>query len=108
MDQPETDDKNGLVTDPVAAICAENLEAEWLLIDDDEAEINPSPCKKDISKIITNCLKEAKKLKSTRTVKILTQLTAVSKYVKLQDMNTSHSKSMQMKNTYVTIIISLL
>ena len=92
MDQPEIDDKNGPITDPVTAICAENPEAEWLLIDDDEAEINPGPCKNDISKIITNCLKEVKKLKSTHTVKILTQLTAVSEYVKLQDIYKAHPR----------------
>ena len=52
MDQPETDDdmghddENGPVTNPIATIHEENLEAEWLLIDDDEAEINSGPCKK--------------------------------------------------------------
>ena len=38
---------------------------------------------KDIHKIISQCLKDAKKLQSGCAVKILTQLTAVSEYVKL-------------------------
>lgn len=52
---------------------------EWLLVDDEvEGE-----GKKDILKIVLAAMKEAKKLKSTCTVKIATQLTVVAEYVKL-------------------------
>ena len=48
-----------------------------------EADGDNIPGNKDIHKIISQCLKDAKKLQSGHTVKILTQLTAVSEYVKL-------------------------
>jgi len=51
-----------------------------MLEDDDDDEL---PGQKDIFKIISQCLKDAQKLRSRRTVKILMQLTAVSEYVKL-------------------------
>ena len=47
---------------------------------------------KDIHKIISQCLKDAKKLQSGCTVKILTQLTAVSEYVKLQALYFTYGK----------------
>ncbi|KIM77701.1 hypothetical protein PILCRDRAFT_91002 [Piloderma croceum F 1598] len=42
-----------------------------------------SPGQKDIFKIISQCLKDAQKLRSGCTIKILMQFTAVSEYVKL-------------------------
>ena len=42
------------------------------------------PGHKDILKIISQCFKNAEKLQSRHTIKILTQLTAVSVYIKLQ------------------------
>ena len=47
---------------------------------------------KDIHKIISQCLKDAKKLQSGCTVKILTQLTAASEYVKLQALYFTYGK----------------
>src|SRR6266851_1224120 len=38
---------------------------------------------RDIMKIIKSCLKDAKKCKTRRAVKIITQLVAVSEYIKL-------------------------
>ena len=52
---------------------------QYLLIDHGR----PVQSQKDIIKIVSRCLKEAKKLKSACTVKIITQLTAVTEYVKL-------------------------
>ena len=53
--------------------------SEWLLVDDEDEDKG----KKDILKIVSAAMKEAKKLKSAHTVKIATQLTAVAEYVKL-------------------------
>ena len=49
-----------------------------------EADGDNTPGNKDIYKIISQCLKDAKKLQSGCTVKILTQPITVSEYVKLQ------------------------
>ena len=54
--------------------------SEWLLVDDEDE----GKGKKDILKIISAAMKEAKKLKSAHTVKIATQLTTVAEYVKLR------------------------
>ena len=53
------------------------------LLADDEDHGRPVQSQKDIIEIVSRCLKEAKKLKSARSVKIMTQLTAVAEYVKL-------------------------
>ena len=61
---------------------------EWLL-DEDQDEQEP---RKDILKIVSDTLKEAKKLKSTCTIKIATQLTTVAEYVKLHVKYRAHLK----------------
>jgi hypothetical protein len=53
---------------------------EWLEIDYKDV-----PRSTDIFTIVKRCLKDVKKLKCGRTVKIMTQLMAVSEYVKLRD-----------------------
>ena len=61
-----------------------NLEAdveaacEWLDIDDDSPEAS-----KDILEIVKSCLKGMKRLKTGRSIKMMTQLTAIAEYVKL-------------------------
>ena len=50
--------------------------------------------KKDIFQIMSRSLKEAKKLKLMHTVKIMTQLTAVTEYVKLHAHYVSGSKQL--------------
>ena len=52
---------------------------EWLKIDYEDV-----PRSTDIFTIVKRCLKESKKLKCGQTVKMMTQLTAVSEYVKLE------------------------
>jgi hypothetical protein len=54
------------------------------MLDNSEDDRDESPGQKDIFKIVSQCLKNAQKLRSGHTIKILTQLTAVSEYVKLQ------------------------
>ena len=44
----------------------------------------------DIEEIITACLKDIKKLKTPRAIKIIMQITAVAEYVKLQNRYTSN------------------
>jgi hypothetical protein len=56
-----------------------NAACNWLDIDDDDG---PDPSK-DILEIIRNCLKEVKRLKTGRSIKMMTQVTAVVEYVKL-------------------------
>ena len=53
---------------------------QWLEINDEDV-----PRSTDIFTIVKRCLKDAKKLKCGHTVKMMTQLTAVSEYVKLRD-----------------------
>jgi len=45
---------------------------------------------RDIIKIIKSCLKDAKKCKTRCAVKIITQLVAVSKYIKLHAQYKKH------------------
>jgi hypothetical protein len=52
---------------------------EWLEIDNEDV-----PRSTDIFAIVKRCLKDVKKLKCGHTVKMMTQLTAVSEYVKLR------------------------
>lgn len=54
---------------------------EWL--DDGEDDSPEGP--RDILDIIKVCLKDVKKLKTTHSINVVTQLTAVAEYVKLQD-----------------------
>ncbi|KAF8496042.1 hypothetical protein JB92DRAFT_3146870 [Gautieria morchelliformis] len=61
---------------------------EWLKIDDEDV---PTPA--DIITIVKRCLQDVKKLKCGRTVKMMTQLTAVSEYAKLQDHYQAHGRS---------------
>jgi hypothetical protein len=61
---------------------------EWLEIDDEDA-----PKSADIFTIVKRCLKDVKKLKCERTVKMMTQLTAVLEYVRLRDRYRTHGKS---------------
>ena len=53
---------------------------EWLEIDDQDV-----PRSTDIFTIVKWCLKDVKKLKCGHTLKMMTQLTVVSEYVKHQD-----------------------
>jgi hypothetical protein len=73
-------------------IAAELLEVEaaweWLEIGDEDV---PRPI--DIFLIVKRCLKDMKKLKCGRTVKMMTQLTVVSEYVKLRDCYRAHGRS---------------
>ena len=62
-----------VVTPEVEAACM------WLDIRDDDGP----EALKDIFEIIRKCLGEARKLKTGHTVKIMTQLTAVTEYIKL-------------------------
>ena len=55
---------------------------QYLLIDNKDHSW-PVQSQKDIIEIVSRCLKEAKKLKSAHTVKIMTQLTTDAEYVKL-------------------------
>ena len=71
-----------------------NLEAdveaacdEWLDIDDDD---NPE-ASKDILKIVKSCLKGMKRLKTGCSTKMMTQLTAITEYVKLHTCFCAHS-----------------
>ncbi|KAF8521999.1 hypothetical protein JB92DRAFT_3094311 [Gautieria morchelliformis] len=61
---------------------------EWLEIDDEDV---PTPT--DIITIVKRCLQDVKKLKCGRTVKMMTQLTAVSEYAKLRDRYQAHGRS---------------
>jgi hypothetical protein len=45
---------------------------------------------KDIMKIITSCLKDAKRCKTRCAFKMITQLVAVSKYIKLHTWYKKH------------------
>lgn len=67
----------------VSGICNQLPGAQYLLMDDEDHG-RPIQPQKDIIEIVSRCLKEAKKLKSARTIKIMTQLTAVAEYVKLR------------------------
>ncbi|EGO22356.1 hypothetical protein SERLADRAFT_440377 [Serpula lacrymans var. lacrymans S7.9] len=49
---------------------------EWLVLDDDDS----APSQKNIFEIVKTCLKEVKWLKTSKTVKMMTQLTAVTEY----------------------------
>ena len=57
-----------------------NTAREWLDINDDDSPESST----DILEIIRRCLKEVIQLKTCRTVKMMTQLTAVAEYVKLR------------------------
>ena len=74
--------------------------------DDDKDEQEP---RKDILKIISDTLKEGMKLKSTCTVKITTQLTAVAEYVKLHArwarVHTLPGRFVRMNATFFAITI---
>jgi hypothetical protein len=61
---------------------------EWL--DDGEDDSPEGP--RDILDIIKVCLKDVKKLKTTHSINVVTQLTAVAEYVKLQDKYQNHPK----------------
>lgn len=64
----------------------------WLDIDDENNDELTTLNSKDILQIIKNCLKEVKKLKTGRTIKMMTQLTAVAEYVKLRTRYQAHPK----------------
>ena len=57
-----------------------------------EDDVDESPSQKDILAIVSQCLKNAQKLQSWCTIKILTQLTPVSEYVKLRASYLTHNK----------------
>lgn len=46
----------------------------------------------DIKQIVKTCLKEVRKLKTVKSIKMVTLLTAVSEYVKLRDRFEKHPK----------------
>lgn len=62
--------------------------AGWLDLNDEDL-VEPA---KDIFQITKNCMKMVKQLKSGRTVKMMTQLTAVTEYVKLRARYRAHPK----------------
>ena len=67
-------------TEPVPNAAEINAAHEWLDIDDDDSPQSS----KDILEIIKTCLKAVKKLKTGRTIKMMTQLVAITEYVKLR------------------------
>jgi len=66
--------------EPVPNAAEINAAREWLNIDDDDSPQSS----KDILEIIKTCLKAVKKLKTGRTIKMMTQLVAITEYVKLR------------------------
>ncbi|SRR6266851_3831683 len=60
---------------------------------------------RDIMKIIKSCLKDAKKCKTRRAVKIITQLVAMSEYIKLRTRYKKH-KVCKRSNLNVSIAIA--
>jgi hypothetical protein len=64
---------------------------EWLNIDDNDC----LQSSKDILEIVKTCLKAVKKLKTGRTIKMMTQLVAVAEYVKLRARYQTHAKCSQ-------------
>ena len=66
-------------TEPVPNAAEINAAREWLDINDDDSPQSS----KDILEIIKTCLKAVKKLKTGRTIKMMTQLVAITEYVKL-------------------------
>lgn len=86
MDHPDTvADTDSETTQAVPA--AIEAAHEWLEIDDEDVS-RPA----DIFTIVKSCWKGVKKLKCGRTVKMMTQLTAVSEYVKLRDHYRTHGR----------------
>ena len=77
IEQPEEVEHSEKVQVNTAEV---NAARDWLDIDDDDG---PDPSK-DLLEIIRNCLKEVKRLKTGRSIKMMTQLTAVAEYVKLR------------------------
>ena len=77
IEQPEEVEHSKRVQVNTAEV---NAAHDWLDINDDDGS-DPS---KDILEIIRNCLKEVKRLKTGRLIKMMTQLTAVAEYVKLR------------------------
>jgi hypothetical protein len=68
------------ITEPVSNAAEINAAREWLDIDDDDC----LQSSKDILGIVKTCLKTVKKLKTGRTIKMMTQLVAIAEYVKLR------------------------
>jgi hypothetical protein len=66
-------------TEPVFNAAEIIAAREWLNIDDDDY----LQSSKDILEIVKTCLKAVKKLKTGRTIKMMTQLVAIAEYVKL-------------------------
>ena len=66
----------------VAGIYNQLPRAQYLFMDDEDYG-RPVQPQKDVMDIVSRCFKEAKKLKSAHTMKIMTQLTTVAEYVKL-------------------------
>ena len=64
---------------------------EWLDIDDNDC----LQSSKDILEIVKTCLEAVKKLKTGRTIKMMTQLVAVTEYVKLRARYQIHAKCSQ-------------
>jgi len=60
---------------------------EWLDIEDDDSP----EASKDILEIVKSCLKGMKRLKMGRSIKMMTQLTAIAEYVKLRTRFRAHS-----------------
>ncbi|EGO18931.1 hypothetical protein SERLADRAFT_443479 [Serpula lacrymans var. lacrymans S7.9] len=61
---------------------------EWLVLDDDDSALS----QKNIFEIVKTCLKEVKRLKTSKKVKMMTQLTAVTEYAKLHERYAGHPK----------------
>ncbi|KAF8469898.1 hypothetical protein JB92DRAFT_2838459 [Gautieria morchelliformis] len=81
-------DADHSVTDSETFRWTDEAAHEWLKIDYEDV---PTPT--DIITIVKRCLQDVKKLKCGRTVKMMTQLTAVSEYVKLRDRYQAHGRS---------------
>jgi hypothetical protein len=79
-DHVSRDHPDGVADSETIAVELPEVEAaqEWLEIGDEDV-----PRSVDIFAIVKRCLKDMKKLKCGCTVKMMTQLTAVSEYVKL-------------------------
>ena len=85
MMESTTDHSDPETTPEVPA--AVDAACEWLEINEDAT--GPA----DIFTIIRRCLIDAKKLKCGCTMKMMTQLTAVSEYMKLQDHYQAHGRT---------------
>jgi hypothetical protein len=88
MEQPEA-----CMNSEAAGADTTEIEAasQWLDINDDDSP----KISKDIIEIVKTCLNEVKKLRTARSVKLMTQLPAITEYVKLCTQFRAHLKCKQ-------------